>query len=242
MGRFLKNILYQARFQTLSVILAFGVLALTMPAWAFFHQKAAALLEIRSSGPTLLSEEVVKEIRGIKNVVKLEGYLLIKTQPYDVIGLETGAPLRIITRDDKLIQGKLEAGNGFSDRSEGSTVAIVGKNVDSVEYRIRETGEGQRGGGQRTESMRTMRHPLEIGQTFKLTDRESRIRVIGEYSSNPDTEADKVFLPLSTAQKLFGLKGKISHLFVTVDSPGNLQRVTKEMDAILKGDIKVIGR
>ncbi|MFQ5856684.1 MAG: hypothetical protein ACE5LU_13690 [Anaerolineae bacterium] len=42
-----------------------------------------------------------------------------------------------------------------------------------------------------------------------------------------------VFLPLATAQGLYGLQGRVTHILVTVDSPANTGRMAEEVRAVL---------
>lgn len=188
----------------------------------------AGVLEVRAVGADALPEATAEKARGVKGVVKVERYLLVKAQPHDVIGVEPGAPLRIVTQDDKLIVAKLESGKKLRKEDEGKNVAIVGSKVYAEDY-------GYRGG---MGAMATMKHLLEVGQTFKLTGEAGpRVRVLGTFSAQPESEAAKVFLPLSTAQKLFNQEGKVSHLFVLVE--GDPEAAGKELQSALGAGVQV---
>lgn len=188
----------------------------------------AAVLEVRPVGADVLSEATAEKARGVKGVVKVERYLLVKTQPHHVIGVEPEAPLRIVTQDDKLLEAKLESGKKFRQEDDGKNVAIVGSKVYAEDY-------GYRG---RMGQMATMKHLLEVGQTFRLTGEAGpRIRVLGTFSAQPESESTKVFVPLTTAQKLFNQEGKVSLLFVVAE--GDPEVAIKELQSALGAGIQV---
>lgn len=191
----------------------------------------AAFLQVSPAEGDTLPADAAEKAASVKNVTKVERYLLVKTQPHDVIGIDGGAPLRIVTAEGKVLEGKLEGGKPFRKADEGKDVAIIGK-VYAEDY-------GYRGG---MGAMATMKHFLEVGQTFKLKEDGPRIRVVGTFSVKPEAEASKVFLPLATAQKLFDRSGKVSHLFITVK--GDAEAAAKELQSVLGagGKIKVVSR
>lgn len=188
----------------------------------------AGVLEVRPVGTDALPEGIDTKAKTVKGVAKAERYLLLKAQPHDVIGVEPEAPLRIVTQDDKLLEAKLESGKKFRKEDDGKNVAIVGSRVYADDY-------GYRG---RMGQMATMKHLLEVGQTFRLTGEAGpRIRVLGTFSAQPESESTKVFLPLTTAQKLFNQEGKVSLLFVVAE--GDLEVAIKELQSALGTGIQV---
>lgn len=169
---------------------------------------------------------VTEKAQTVAGVTKVERYLLVRTQPHDVIGIEGDAPLRIVTREGKVIEGKLEVGKAFRKDDEAKNVAIVGK-IYAEDY-------GLRGGAG---AMATMKHMFELGQTFKLTEGGPRIRIVGGFSAKPESEATKVFLPFATAQRLFQYEGKLSHLFISAEGDG--EAAAKKVQGALGEDVKV---
>lgn len=188
---------------------------------------AAGVLELKPVGSAALPEGIGATVKAVKGVANVERYLLIKTPPHDVIGVEPEAPLRIVTRDDRLIAARLESGKKFRKEDDGKTVALVGSAVYAEDY-------GYRGG---MGPMGIMKHLVEVGQTFKLIEAGPRIRVLGTFSASPEAEAAKVFLPLATAQKLFNLEGKVSHLFVVVE--GDPEVAAKELQSAVGAGVQV---
>jgi len=161
-------------------------------------------------------------------VKKVERYLLVKAQPHEVIGIEPEAPLRVLTPDGTVIEAKLESGKKFRKEDDGKNVAIVGSKVYAEDYGYRGTAG----------AMATMKHLLEVGQTFKLTGEAGpRIRVLGTLAAKPEATAERVFLPLPTAQKLFDRAGQVSHLFVVVD--GDAEAAAKELQSALGSSVQV---
>lgn len=190
-----------------------GYMTLAVPA-------EAALIQVTPAQGESLPADTAEKVAVIKNVTKVERYLFVKTEPHDVIGIEAGAPLRIVTSGGEVLEGKLETEKAFRKADEGKNVAIIG-NV----Y----------GGGMG--HMAKMKHFLEVGQTFKLTEDGPRIRVLGTFSLKQEAEAGKVFLPLETAQKLFKRSGQLSDLFITVK--GDPEAAAKELQTVLGAGAKV---
>ncbi len=211
------------------LIVGLGILLPLPQAEAIFHKKRTTLLEIRPKNTETIPEEAVGNIREIQNIATIERYLLNKTKPHDVIGIEAGAPLRIISRDDELLEGNIEMGREFKKGDEGKNFAIVGK-IYHEDY-----GQGMTG-------MAGMKHSFSLGQSFKLEEAETRTRVIGRLEVSPESEAQKVFLPLATAQKIYGMEGKLSRLFVTVKSPEDMDQVKRDIEAALGGSMEVVSR
>ncbi len=201
-----------------------AVVALSLASWA---SAEAAVLKIAPAGAEIVSEDIVARTKAIKSVRKVERYLLIKASPHQVIGVEGDAPLRVITPDGGVVEATLETGKKFRKEDDGKPVAIVGTKVYAEDY-------GYRGSmGQ----MARMKHLLEVGQTFKLTGEAGpRVRVLGTLAARPEA-AEKVFLPLSTAQKLFDRAGQVSHLFVAVD--GDAEAAAKALQAALGSSVEV---
>lgn len=189
----------------------------------------AAVLEVTAAGAETLPEEIAAKARGVKGVARVERYLLLKAQPHDVIGVEPEAPLRVVAPAGNVVEAKLESGKGFRKDDDGKNVAVVGSRVYAEDYGYRSGATGQ---------MATMKHLLEVGQTFKLTGEAGpRIRVLGTVSAPPESAAATVFLPLGTARKLFDREGKLSHLFLVTE--GDADAVAQELASALGTGVRV---
>jgi hypothetical protein len=207
-----------------AVILASIVISLVLPAGV----ARAAVIEVKPARAENIPDETATKATALKGVKKVERYLLIKAQPHEVIGVEPEAPLRVITPEGSVIGAKLESGKTFRKEDDGKNVAIVGNNVYAEDYGYRGT----------MGAMATMKHLLEVGQTFKLTGEAGpRFRVLGTFSARPETAAQRVFVPLATAQKLYDRSGKFSHLFLTTE--GDSEALAKELRAALGSEVQV---
>lgn len=195
--------------------------------------QGAALLEIRAKEAETIPEESVEKMKSLSRIVQVERVLWIRTKPYDVVGVEPGAPLRIVTGDNRVIPAKSMAGRA-TFKAGDDRVSIVGK-VYREDY--------ERGGKpDPLHGMGGMLHPFEIGSSFTFPEAKERIRVIGIISATPEAEARKVFLPLATAQRIFGKKDHLTHLFVTVGAPEYAEAVAAEIKTLSGGAVEVIRR
>ena len=189
-------------------------------------EAAAGLLEVRAKGAEFLPEGIVEQVKGIPHVVQIERYLHVKAQPHDVIGIEPGAPPRIVTREGKLLTAEIDVGRGLKEGDKN--VAIMGK-VYREDYGFKAMGG-------------MMQHPFEVGASFSFPGSNERVRVIGPFSVEPESESKRVFLPLSTAQRLFDKAGKLTHLFVGVDKAENAGQVADAIRKALAEVVEVISR
>lgn len=185
----------------------------------------AAVLEVRPVAEGVMAAGTAEKAQAVSGVSQVERYLLVRTQPHDVIGIEAEAPLRIVTGEGKVVEARVEAGKAFRKADEGKNVVIAG-GVYAEDY-------GFRGGG--TGPMATMKHPLEVGQSFKFTEDGPRMRVVGLATTRP--EGGKLFLPLGTAQRLFQREGKVSHLFVTIG--GDAEAAAKRLQQALGAEVRI---
>ena len=193
------------------------------PAWAATHAAGSALIEVRAASGEDLPENMVEKIKAIPGVSRVEKYLLVRDQLVrdernDIIGLKPGAPIRIFTEDGRLIEGRIEFGRAFRDREASKNVALVNR----VSYGM--TGMGG-----------TMVHYLGVGQSFTLEEAPFPIRIVGEVSA---PTGHKIFMPLDTAQKLYGKEDKVTHFFVTVKDASQADSVEKGLAGSLRVSVR----
>ncbi len=196
----------------------------------------AATLEVRPASGATLSEEAVQTIAALDGVADVAPYLLIKSKPHNVIGVAPGAPLRVLGPDKVETFGQISAGRNFEAEDAGERVAVVGRGVAAEDY----------GGG--SGAMAGMRHLLDIGASFLLTDQ--RVRVIGRYSPSTGSGQrvatgvgeDVVFLPLDTAQRIFDQDGQVSVIFVSVASADKKAAVAQSIQEALGDAVEVVTR
>jgi ABC-type lipoprotein release transport system permease subunit len=72
-------------------------------------------------------------------------------------------------------------------------------------------------------------HGLKVGSTIDVAGKKLKVIGLASVSSG----AADVYIPLATAQKLAGLKGKITTVFVSVSSASNVSQVAAEVRAAL---------
>ena len=190
-----------------ALVTIFVVLFLAPPAAATSHSTGSTLIEVRATGGETLSESLAEKIKAVAGVSRVEKYLLIRGEQNDKIGVEAGAALRIFTKDGDLIEGRAEFGRAFRDADASRNVALVN--------RVTYAAQGMAG----------MVHYLGVGQTFTL--QESRIRIIGEVAA---PTSHKIFLPLETAQRLYGKEGLLTHIFVQVQDAGRTEGVREALE------------
>ncbi len=192
-----------------SCLISFGASV----AWS----QAGTIVEVRSAkSGGLLSEKLADQIRSIEGVKGVEKYILKRADPHPVIGLEPGAPLRVL-EGGKFLSPEKGAGRWL--RPGDRYAAIVG-NVYKEDYGMRMSG------------MAMMRHRFEVGSSFRLPGAKRRVRVVGKFAVEPASAAKKIILPLSAVQEIFSLEGKVTHFFVTLKSPGLARKVSEAIRSL----------
>lgn len=171
------------------------------------------------------NETLAENARQVAGVAKIQRMLVVNTRPHDVIGVEPGAPLRILAEGPRVVVVTVTEGRTFKVEEADKRVAIVGRGTAVEDYRP---------GG---DAMSGMRHGFNVGSSFALRGATARLRVIGIYAGAPE---DKVFLPLATAQKLLKQEGRLSHLFVAVTSGSSLNQVASALRAALGTGVEVV--
>ena len=193
-----------------SCLIPFGASA----AWA----QGTPIVEVRAAkSGGFLSEKLADQIRSIEGVKGVEKYILKRTDPHPIIGMEPGAPLRLL-EGGKFLSPEKGVGRWF--RPGDRYAAIVG-NVYKEDYGMRMSG------------MAMMRHRFEVGSSFRLPGAKRRVRVVGKFAVEPASAAKKIVLPLFTVQEIFSLEGKVTHFFVTLESPDLARKVSEAIRSSL---------
>ncbi len=203
-----------------SVAVAFLLLLSACAVWPGSRE---AILVIQPASGETMPAAVLDQVRSRSDLTAIEPYLLIEAEPHPVIGVEPGAPLRVITMPD-FAHGRLYRGQMFREADRGQLVAIPGRSVAKEDF------------GSQT-AMAGMRHTFEVGASFELNGQQ--IRVIGGYETETENGQDIIFLPLDTAQRLFDREGEISALFVTLAVGGDPDRVVAELQDVLGSDVLI---
>lgn len=202
------------------------------------------LIEIRPAGGNvvgpgadLMPQGLVERIRGVPGITRTEAYLFVglvdrsKERPFSIVGGNLpAATFRVNCHNVEAV--RVVAGRGLRASDAGQRVALVG-----TLYAETYAPPGQR--------------RIPVGATIDLVQpgmeagglplpREARAEVVGIFSSGFRLGDGQVLLPLDTAQTLFGLEGKVSKLFVTVDAPEARDEVAEALRARLGEDVDVV--
>jgi ABC-type antimicrobial peptide transport system permease subunit len=127
-----------------------------------------------------------------------------------------GGTIRVVGTDASgplsLIGGgttTVASGRGFGDADANANVAIVGQRLATA-------------------------NNLQINSTFQLQG--STVTVVGIFNSQSLFGDNTVYLPLKTAQRLFGLGGQVSEAMVSADSAQNVSAVASSIQTALGGN------
>jgi ABC-type lipoprotein release transport system permease subunit len=171
----------------------------------------------------------------------VEKYLFVgvvdmaKQPPFSPLSIVAGnfpeATLRVNCHNvDKV---EILQGRNFSPGDAGGKVAIVGK---AYAEKYAPPGAKQISVGTK---VRIVEPTMETGG-LKAAPEEATAQVIGVFDSGFSLGDNQVLLPLDTAQTLFGLKGKVSKIFVTVDEPGVREEVAEALRETLGEEVDVV--
>jgi hypothetical protein len=166
-----------------------------------------------------LSEDLFEQIQSFEHVVRVEKYIRLRMKAFDVVGIEPGAPMRIMTGqpDVHLIEADLTEGAELRAGDADKNVVLAGQLY--AQYVGAETGE-----------------------TFYLEDPDYELTIAGKFSTDPASLSSTVMMPLALVQKIYGKQGKVTHFWVTVDSPDNLHNVIQAVQLALGESVEVLPR
>jgi hypothetical protein len=134
-----------------------------------------------------------------------------------VIGLRPGAALRAIGEID-YEHAKIIAGRSLGPDDAQARVAVVGRLYAQQRLGIGAPSASALAG-----------HQLVLkGQSFQ---------VIGIYTTENDFGDNHVFIPIEAFRDVYHPGGKLSKIFVTVDSVANVEQVVKELKVIPEVDV-----
>jgi hypothetical protein len=193
-------------------------------------QAAGPVLAVRAKTNGFFEESLADQVRTVPHVVKTERFLVLKSRPFDVVGIAPGGAVRVPTSDNRLLEVTIERGRPFREGDRNS--ALIGPKIYREDYGFKPPLGGMMMHG----------HPFEPGSSFTFPDSTERIRVVGTFSVEPRSEGQRVLLPLATAQRLFGAAGKLTHLFVEIDQPGNTAATESALRKVLGDKAEISSR
>lgn len=169
--------------------------------------RSGKLIELKAEA---LPSGKADQLKALPNVVGVHKYLYIASKPYDIVGIEPGAPLRL----DGAV-AKIRAGRGFEAADD--LAAIPDRRVNSDDYI--------------QSSMPGMFHSFTVGESFVVQG--ERLRVVGVYEAPQKSLEERVFLPLKTAQRLFNTGDRLTRIVVEADSADAAERLVPEIKRLI---------
>lgn len=171
--------------------------------------------------------ETVRKIPSAANLARVDEYVYSpqvdpsKKNAYAMlIGLHPGAALRAIGEVD-YENARILAGRSFTAADENANVAIVGRLYAAQRLGISEPSD----------LSRAEKHIVLNGRQFN---------VIGIYTTANDFGDNHVFIPINAFRSVFNPGKRLSKIFVTVDSVGNVERVVAELKKVLFEEADVV--
>lgn len=172
--------------------------------------------------------EAVRKIPSAANLARLDEYVYTpqvdpsrKNAYAMVIGLHPGAALRAIGEVD-YENARIVAGRSVAAGDENSDVAIVGRLYAAQRLGIADPADLTRGAAKQI---------VLNGRAFN---------VIGIYTTANDFGDNHVFVPINAFRAAFNPGKRLSKIFVTVDSVGNVERVVAELKKVLFEEADVV--
>lgn len=171
--------------------------------------------------------ETVRKIPSAQNLARVDEYVYTpqvdpsKKNAYAmVIGLHPGAALRAIGEVD-YENARIVAGRNLRAGDENADVAIVGRL-----YAVQRLG---------------VTDPSALGrEQNEIVLNGRRFNIIGIYTTANDFGDNHVFIPINAFRAAYNSGKRLSKIFVTVDSVGNVDRVVEELKGALFEEADVV--
>ncbi len=184
------------------------------------HEEGTDLLVVKSKEQGLaLDEDLAEEILSYDDVVRVEKYIRLRMERFDVVGIEPSAPMRIMTGqpDVHLTAAQLTAGRVLEAKDADDNLVLAGQLfAQSV--------------GSTT------------GHTFGLPGTEYELVVAGEFSTTPPELSSTILMPLSLVQEIYGKDRQVTHFWVSVESPDSVHDVIRALQLGLGESVEVLPR
>ncbi len=240
--RGLRNV-YRNKIRTLVVILilslSLGIFIAMLQATNAIQQQTKILssaiettIEIRNAGASgmgfgaeLIPESELQKIKGINNIVRIEKQLLVRNVYNEyfptisiTVGNEPGKPLRVASHGEPAVVRIIE-GRNFVPEDAGKNVAIVGQ--------IYAKNQGLKVGSKFIEKGSQAQAGSE---GVNVTPAE--LEIIGIFTSAFSFGDNQIIIPYDVAQKIYGLKGKTTLLWLQIDSVENVESTRNKLQSI----------
>ncbi len=184
------------------------------------HEEGTDLLVVKSREQgSPLDEDPAEEILSYDDVVRVEKYIRLRMESFDVVGIEPSAPMRIMTGqpDVHLTGAELTAGRELEAKDADENLVLAGQLF--------------------AQSVGT-----STGRTFGLPGTEYELVVAGEFSTTPPELSSTILMPLSLVQEIYGKDRKVTHFWVSVESPDSVHDVIRALQLGLGESVEVLPR
>ena len=184
------------------------------------HEKETTLFVVKAAERgQLIPVAVADRILDVQNVVAVERYLRLRMSGFDVVGVEPGAPLRIMTGqpDVHLMEPLLPEGFDLAAWHAAGGSVLVG-------------------------AIYAQEAELEAGDEFSLPETEERLTAAAIFSISPEALSRTVILPLELAWRLYPSPDRVTHFWVTVDRESSVHDVIRSVQLELGDAFQVLPR
>lgn len=179
------------------------------------------VIEVRGYGATNMGqgadmspESIIDEVKDIPNIAKIERYVLVREvnqQLNPPIAVTNGiapidASLRVATHGETN-NPTIIAGRGFQPGEENANVALIG----SINAKNRGITQA------------------DLANQPIINLNGSDVKVIGMFNTGFDFGDNQIFLPMKTAQRIYGLEGKITNFWITTQSTEDVDAIKNEL-------------
>jgi len=184
------------------------------------HEEGTDLVVVKSREQGMsLDEELAEQILSYDDVVRVEKYIRLRRESFDVVGIEPSAPMRIMTGqpDVHLTGAELTAGRELEAKDADENLVLAGQLfAQSV--------------------------GATTGHTFRLPGTEYELVVAGEFSTTPPERSSTILMPLALVQEIYGKDRQVTHFWVSVESPDSVHDVVRALQIGLGESVEVLPR
>lgn len=184
------------------------------------HEQGTDLVVVKSREKGMaLDEHLAEQILSYDGVVRVEKYIRLRMESFDVVGIEPSAPMRIMTGqpDVHLTDAELTAGRELEATDADENLVLAGQLfAQSV--------------------------GATTGQPFGLPGTEYELVVAGEFSTTPPERSSTILMPLALVQEIYGKDRQVTHFWVSVESPDSVHDVIRALQIGLGESVEVLPR
>jgi ABC-type lipoprotein release transport system permease subunit len=190
------------------------------------------VIEVRAYGATnmgqgadLLPSTIIDEVKDITNIAKIEQYVLVRDVNQELnppIAITNGlapidASLRVATHGETNTP-RLVAGRGFEPGEENANVALLG--TINAENR----GIAQE----------------DLADEPVINLNGTDVKVVGMFETGFNFGDNQIFLPMETAQRIYGVEGQVTNFWIKAASTEFVGEIEKEVRETLGDRVDIL--